>query len=61
MFALLRLHAELGGKIKDNRIQVKRLVTEMKHVEMVIRLLKPGYNVASIAAKRRNRVNPWFI
>jgi hypothetical protein len=23
--------------------------------------LKPGFNVASIAAKRRNKSNPWFM
>jgi hypothetical protein len=32
----------------------------MKHVEAVLKMLAPGFNVASIAAKRRNRENPYF-
>jgi hypothetical protein len=26
----------------------------------VVKMLEPGFNVASIAAKRRNKSNPWF-
>jgi len=29
-------------------------------VEAVVKMLQPGFNVASIAAKRRNKSNPWF-
>ena len=51
--ALTRLHAELGGKIKDNRREAKRLAENMKHVEAVLKMLEPGFNVRKIAARRR--------
>lgn len=53
VFALKRLHAELGGQIKDNRREAKRLAEAMKHVEAVLKMIAPGFNVASIAARRR--------
>jgi hypothetical protein len=28
--------------------------------EAVVKMLQPGFNVAAIAAKRRNKSNPWF-
>ena len=58
--ALLRLHAEIGGKIKDNKLAAVRLATDMKHVEAVIRMLSPGYDVRRIAVRRRRQGNPWF-
>jgi hypothetical protein len=53
LYALERLHAELGGKIKDNKREAARLVLDMKHVEAVLRLLEPGFNVSAIAARRK--------
>jgi hypothetical protein len=53
--ALKRLHAELGGKIKDNRAEAKRLADMMKHVESVLKMLRPDFNVSSIAARRRHK------
>jgi hypothetical protein len=32
----------------------------MMQVEAVVKMLQPGFNVASTAAKRRNKSNPWF-
>jgi hypothetical protein len=32
----------------------------MMQVEAVLLMLQPGFNIKSIAAKRRNRSNPWF-
>jgi hypothetical protein len=58
--ALRRLHAEIGGKIIDNRKQVKRLREDRKHVAAVIRMLSPGYDVRSIAVRRTYKSNPWF-
>jgi hypothetical protein len=29
-------------------------------VEAVMQMLQPGFGIASIAAKRRNKSNPWF-
>jgi hypothetical protein len=51
--ALKRLHADLGGQIKENRREAKRLAGNMKHVEAVLKMLEPGMNVAAIAARRR--------
>jgi len=53
--ALKRLHAELGGRIKENRREAQKLAENMKHVEAVLRMLNPNFNVASIAARRRNK------
>jgi hypothetical protein len=41
-FALLRLHAELGGKIIDNRKEAERLRRAMVHIEAVLKLLGPA-------------------
>jgi hypothetical protein len=57
---LARLHADLGGKIKDNRKEAARLAAAMKHVEAVIQLYDPAFNLRRISARRRHRVNPWF-
>jgi hypothetical protein len=58
-FTLEQLHAELGGKILDNKKEAKRLAQCMKHVEAVLKMLEPGYNVRSISIRRR-KPNPWF-
>lgn len=58
-FTLEQLHAELAGKIIDNRKEANRLRQAMKHVEAVLKLLQPGYDVRPIAV-RRKRLNPWF-
>jgi hypothetical protein len=53
--ALKRLHAELGGQIKDNRREAKRLAGLMKHVEAVLKMIEPDFNISSIAPRRRNK------
>jgi hypothetical protein len=58
-YALEKLHAELGGKIKDNKREAVRLAKCMKHVEAVLKMLEPGYSVKSISVRRR-KPNPWF-
>jgi hypothetical protein len=57
--ALEALHAELGGKIADNKRAAERLAEAMRHVEAVLKMLQPGYNVRPIAVRRR-KPNPWF-
>lgn len=57
---LVRLHADIGGRIKDNRKQAERLIEDMKHVEAVLRMYDPNYNVAAIIGRRRINGNPWF-
>ena len=48
-----------GGQILENRQEAERLSEQMQHVEAVIKMLDPSYNVARIAIKRRT-ANPWF-
>jgi len=54
------LHAELAGELLANKRKAIRLRTAMMQVEGVVKMLQPGFNVASIAAKRRSKSNPWF-
>ena len=58
-FTLERLHAELGGKILDNKAEAERLRQAMMHVEAVLKLLDPDHNLRSIAVRRRTP-NAWF-
>lgn len=55
VFALKRLHAELGGKIKENRREAQRLADDMRHAEAVLKMMRPDFNLASIAPRRRNK------
>ena len=57
---LVRLHADLGGQILENRKEAKRLADAMMHVEAVIRIFDPEYNVRAISVRRRQKTNPWF-
>jgi hypothetical protein len=59
MQTLERLHSELGGQILENREEAQRLAGQMLHVEAVIKMLDPTYNLRRISVKRR-RPNPWF-
>jgi hypothetical protein len=43
----------------DNRQEAERLGEQMMHVEAVIKMLDPGYNLNRIAVKRR-QANRWF-
>src|SRR4030081_3447894 len=60
VYTLGLLHAELAGKLLTNKREAIRLRTAMMQVEVVVKMLQPGFNVASIVAKRRNKSNPWF-
>lgn len=60
VFTLSQLHAELAGKLMDNKRVAIKIRTAMMQVEAVLQMLQPGFNVAGIAAKRRNKSNPWF-
>lgn len=57
---LVRLHADIGGQILENRKEARRLADAMIHVEAVIRLFDPAYNVTRIAARRRYKGNGLF-
>jgi hypothetical protein len=56
---LERLHMELGGLILENRQRHEELSGQMRHVEAVIKMLDPAYNLARITVKRR-KPNKWF-
>src|SRR3981081_3412038 len=60
VYTLGLLHAELAGKLLDNKRAAIKIRTSMMQVEAVMQMLQPGFSVASIAAKRRNKSNPWF-
>jgi hypothetical protein len=57
---LVRLHADLGGKLLQKRKEGERLSESMQHVEHVIQLFDPSYDVRRISARRRNKGNAWF-
>ena len=57
---LSQFHAELAGKLRDNKRAAVKIRKSMMQVEAVLQMLRPGFNVAGIAAKRRNKSNPWF-
>lgn len=59
MQTLERLHAELGGRILENKTEGDTLRLQMQQVEAVLKLLDPSYDVRPIAVKRRTP-NPWF-
>ena len=52
-FSLLQLHAELGGKIIDNKRDAKRLADSMRHVEAVLKMLDPAFSARGISVRRR--------
>jgi hypothetical protein len=56
---LERLHAELGAQILENKAEAIKLSGKMLHVEAVIKMLDPAFNLRRIAVKRR-QPNPWF-
>jgi hypothetical protein len=57
---LIRLHADIGGRILENKRQAERLADDAKAVEAVIRMFDPEFNARTVAACRRVTGNPWF-
>jgi hypothetical protein len=57
---LVRLHADIGGQILENKKEAARLAASMLAVEHVIKIFNPDYNVRAISVRRRQRTNPWF-
>src|SRR4051794_39956386 len=56
---LSQLHAGLAGKFLANRRRCIRPETCMMQVEAMVQMLRPGFSVAGIAARRRNKSIPW--
>jgi hypothetical protein len=59
VIVIARVHAELGGKILENRQEAESLREQMRHVEAVIKMLVPDYNLNRITVKRR-QTGKWF-
>jgi hypothetical protein len=57
---LVRLHADIGGRIQANKAEAAKLAADMKAVETVINLFDPAYDCRRIAVRRRRPANPWF-
>jgi hypothetical protein len=57
---LVRLHADIGGRILENKRQADKLVADAKAVEAVLRMFDPEFNARAISARRRVIGNPWF-
>lgn len=57
---LIRLHADIGGRILANKKQAETLAEQAKAVEAVIKMFDPDFNVRKIAPRRRNTGNQWF-
>jgi hypothetical protein len=57
---LTRLHADIGGRILENKRQAEKLARDAKAVEAVIRMFDPEFNARAISARRRVTGNPWF-
>lgn len=50
--ALTNRRARLDGEIKARRYQITRLEMELAHVDAVIRMFRPNYDISKIATKR---------
>ena len=57
---LARLHADLGGQLRANKVAATKLANDMRAVEAVLKLFDPDYSVRAISARRRVVSNPWF-
>ena len=56
--ALVDKRARLNGEIKARRFQIMRLEVELAHVDAVIKMFSPGYDIDKIATKRSFSKNP---
>ena len=50
--ALVNKRGRLDGEIQMRRYQISRLEMELAHIDAVIRMFKPGYDISKIATKR---------
>lgn len=56
--ALVDKRARIDGEIKMRRYQITRLEMELAHVDAVIRMFRPDYDIDKIASKRSFAKNP---
>jgi hypothetical protein len=57
-YTLGLLHAELAGKLLENKRAAIKIRTSMMQVEAVLKMLRPDFNIA--LPKRRVIGNTWF-
>src|SRR5580693_8378776 len=57
---LVRLHADIGGRLLENKRQAEKLAADAKAVEAVLKMFDPEFNARAISARRRVTGNPWF-
>ena len=56
--ALVDKRARIDGEIKTRRYQIMRLEIELAHVDHVIKMFQPSYDLSKIATKRSFVKNP---
>lgn len=56
--ALADKRARIDGEIKMRRYQITRLEMELAHIDAVIRMFRPSYDISKIATKRTFGKNP---
>ena len=56
--ALVDKRARIDGEIKMRRYQITKLEMELAHIDAVIRMFQPSYDIAKIATKRTFGKNP---
>lgn len=56
--ALVDKRARIDGEIKARRYQIMRLELELVHVDAVIKMFNPSYDLEAIATKRSFAKNP---
>ncbi len=60
LYALIRLHADIGGRQKTAQHEADKLSVDLMHVEAVLKLIQPGFDVRLIAHRRRYNTNQFF-
>ncbi len=55
---LVEKRARIDGEIKMRRYQITRLEMELAHIDAVIRMFRPNYDISTIATKRSFGKNP---
>lgn len=56
--ALVEKRARIDGEVKARRFQIMRLELELAHIDAVIKMFRPTYDIDSIATKRSFTKNP---
>ena len=56
--ALVDKRARIDGEIKTRRFQIMRLQCELAHIDAVIKMFSPSYDISKIATKRSFTKNP---